>query len=522
VLATLVIGLREGLEAALIVGIVAAFLKRNGRGLGPMWIGVGLAALASAAVGVALWVLEGALPQAQQEALETVIGLVAVVFVTTMLLWMNRHARSMRREIESSMDTALHRGGALALAGMACLAVLKEGFETSVFLLATFRAAQDPGLAALGAVVGVAIAVAIGWGVYAGGVRLDLGRFFRVTGVFLVLVAAGLVLTAARTAHEAGWIVAGQQRVLDLGWLAANGTLQGALVTGLLGIPADPRLLEVVVWAAYLVPVALLVYWPARRRPSPAAAQRLRWGVVAGLAVVAAVLALAVPAPSAPSTGAKPLTTGGTATLDGSALVVRAGAAEERVPLGPGTATSHAGVTASEHRATGSQAVRGPATVSLAELAAAAGGRLPVGVDARQDPGPFAATWRAATTTTAWTADGVLLDAARTATTVLTVSGGGLDTPRTVTVTGSAAPTAPAWRVRSAAVRTAAAEVAAATAAGPERALWGVQVPIALLLAAAGVALAALRARRRLRAPAGVATPASTAPRTRSTPYAVK
>jgi high-affinity iron transporter len=210
VLATLVIGLREGLEAALIVGIIAAFLRRNGRGLGPMWLGVGLAVGAGIAVGVALWLLESALPQAQQEALETVIGAVAVVFVTGMLLWMNRHARSMKRELETSAGAALHDGGAWALAAMAFLAVLKEGFETSVFLLATFRAAQSAGLAAGGAVLGIAIAVGIGWGVYAGGVRIDLGRFFRITGAFLVLVAAGLVLTAVRTAHEAGWIVAGQ------------------------------------------------------------------------------------------------------------------------------------------------------------------------------------------------------------------------------------------------------------------------------------------------------------------------
>nr|MBW4042167.1 iron permease [Acidobacteriota bacterium] len=147
-LATLVIGLREGLEAALIVGIVAAFLKRNGRGLGAMWLGVGLAVAASIAVGVALWALESALPQAQQEALETVIGSVAVVFVTGMLLWMNRHARSMKRQLETSAGAALRDGGAAALAVMAFLAVLKEGFETSVFLLATFRAAQSAGFAA--------------------------------------------------------------------------------------------------------------------------------------------------------------------------------------------------------------------------------------------------------------------------------------------------------------------------------------------------------------------------------------
>lgn len=275
-LATLVIGLREGLEAALVVGIIAAFLRRNGRRLGAMWVGVALAVVVSLAVGVALWVLEAALPQAQQEALETVIGAVAVVFVTGMLFWMTRHARTMKRELETSAGAALHDGGVLALAGMAFLAVLKEGFETSVFLLATFRAAQSSGLAATGALLGIVIAAGIGYGIYAGGVRLDLARFFRITGAFLVLVAAGLVLTAVRTAHEAGWIVAGRQRTIDLDWLAPNGSVQGALVTGVLGIPADPRLIEVVAWLAYVVPVALLVYWPAARRPGAAGAVRVR------------------------------------------------------------------------------------------------------------------------------------------------------------------------------------------------------------------------------------------------------
>jgi high-affinity iron transporter len=273
-LATLIIGLREGLEAALIVGIIAAFLARNGRGLGAMRVGVGLAIAASISVGVVLWALESALPEAQQEALETVIGAVAVVFVTGMLLWMNRHATSMKRELETSAGAALRDGGATALAVMAFLAVLKEGFETSVFLLATFSAAQRSGLAALGAVLGILISALIGYGIYAGGVRIDLGRFFRATSAFLVLVAAGLVLTAVRTAHEANWIVAGQQRTIDLDRLAPTGSLQGALITGMLGVPADPRLVEVVAWLAYVVPVALVVFWPAKRRPSGVAAVR--------------------------------------------------------------------------------------------------------------------------------------------------------------------------------------------------------------------------------------------------------
>ena len=176
-LATFVIGLREGLEAALIVGIIAAFLRRGGRRLTAMWVGVALAGALSLAVGVTLGAVERALPQAGQEAMESIIGAIAIVFVTTMIVWMNTHSRAMKQSLESEASAALGHGGAQALAVMAFLAVLKEGFETSVFLLATFSAAQSAVLAAIGAVVGVLVAVGIGWGIYAGGVRINLSRY---------------------------------------------------------------------------------------------------------------------------------------------------------------------------------------------------------------------------------------------------------------------------------------------------------------------------------------------------------
>src|ERR1700712_5166335 len=154
-LATLVIGLREGLEASLIVGIIAAFLRRTGKPLRPMWIGVGIAIALSITVGVILQLVSASLPQAQQEAMESVIGLVAVTAVTGMIGWMNVHARNMRAELEEHAASALKDGTAWALAGMAFLAVLKEGFETSVFLLAAFQSSTSVFGASTGAVAGV-------------------------------------------------------------------------------------------------------------------------------------------------------------------------------------------------------------------------------------------------------------------------------------------------------------------------------------------------------------------------------
>src|SRR5262245_51794383 len=237
-LATLVIGLREGLEAALIVGIIAAFLRKNAKSLAAMWLGVALAVVLSIALGVGLNLVEQALPQAAQEGMEAVIGAIAILFVTGMIVWMNTHARHLKRELEAGAAEALSRASAYALASMAFLAVLREGFETSVFLLATFSAAQSAALAAAGAIVGLLLAVFIGWGIYIGGLKINLSRFFRVTGAFLVLVAAGLAVTSLRAAHEAGWLNAGQQPTVDLSWLVAPGTIQSALITGVLGIPA--------------------------------------------------------------------------------------------------------------------------------------------------------------------------------------------------------------------------------------------------------------------------------------------
>ena len=488
-LATLVIGLREGLEAALIVGIIAAFLKRNGKSLVPMWIGVAAALVASVAVGVVLALVEQALPQAAQEGMESIIGLVAVLFVTSMIVWMSHHARGMKKELEAEAGQALREGTAWALAGMAFLAVLKEGFETSVFLLATFQASTNSGLAALGAVIGVLAAVAIGVGIYVGGIKLDLGRFFRYTGVFLVLVAAGLVLSLLRTAHEAGWIVAGQQRTLDLSWLAPNGSVQAALITGVLGIPADPRLIEVVGWVVYLVPVALFMFWPQRHRPTGRTVPRLQLGVAAGLVLVAIGAAVAAPALTQAPNRPLALAGGGEVRLAGDRLVQSAGdRAAESFALGRDRTTAD-GVTTWTRKAT--DRVDGPATLTAAQLVAQNGGRIPVGFDARRAPGPYTAVWSAATTRVVSAAGGILLDAEQQQTRIVTLSGGGLSTPRTLSVTGGVS-----WRVADAA---AASAQSARTAAAAEQRLWGAQVPAALVVAALVLAGFGLRSRLRLR-----------------------
>lgn len=526
-LATLVIGLREGLEASLIVGIIAAFLRKNGKSLVAMWLGVALAVALSIAVGVGLAVVEHVLPQAAQEGMEAVIGVIAVCFVTSMIAWMNAHSRDMRQELETEAAQALTQASAYALASMAFLAVLKEGFETSVFLLATFSAAQSAVLAATGAIVGLLLAVAIGWGIYIGGVKINLSRFFRFTGAFLLLVAAGLVVTSLRSAHEAGWLSVGQQQTIDLAWLVAPGSIQSALITGVLGIPADPRLIELIGWFAYTIPVAVYLYWPPSRRPRPLMAARLQCGAAAAFAVLALALAVLYPSarPQVPAEAALVAATGtapeavGTARLhapSGSAAptlkVSVAGAPDRMLQLTHDRCRpeQHDGIATSACViATRSIRANAPSSLTLDQIVALSGGRIPVGLNPASHPGPFAAGWSVERSTDVWLADGILLDAAERSTTVLTISGSGLETPRTLTVKDNA-DAARGWRVSAAYRDQAITALNRVTAARLERTFWAIQLPAALaigaflLIVSAGFRIIGVRRRARTKAAASL------------------
>jgi high-affinity iron transporter len=281
-LPTFVIGLREGVEASLIVGIVAAFLSQQGRrdALRLMWLGVAVAVMFSVGVAVALQIIDRQLPQVQQEQLETVVAAVAVVFVTFMIVWMRRHAMELAGQLRASAAEALALGSAWALVGMAFFAVIREGMETSVFLLAAFQASGDAVSAGIGALLGILCAVVLGWGIYSGGVRINLSRFFRITAVALVLVAAGLVMSALHTAHEATWLNSLQGSTVDLTWLVRPGTVESSLLTGVLGLQPKPTTGEALGWLLYAVPMLAYVLWPRRPKARvPAADPRPREAV---------------------------------------------------------------------------------------------------------------------------------------------------------------------------------------------------------------------------------------------------
>jgi high-affinity iron transporter len=266
VLPTFVIGLREGLEAALIVGIIAAFLSQQGRrdALRWMWLGVLVAVVLCAGVAWLLHVAEENLPQREQEQLETVIALVAVGMITWMIVWMRRHSADLKGDLQQRATAALIQGSAIGLVVMAFLAVLREGLETAVFMLAAFQQSDRPGLTGTGALLGVALAIVLGYLLYRGGVKINLSKFFRVTGVVLVLVGAGLLAFAVHTAHEAGWWNMLLGRAADLRWLIDPGSVQSALITGMFGIQPEPTWGEVLAFLVYAVPMTVYVCRPQR------------------------------------------------------------------------------------------------------------------------------------------------------------------------------------------------------------------------------------------------------------------
>ncbi|KTQ85242.1 iron transporter [Aureimonas ureilytica] len=275
--------LREGLEAALIVGIVAGYLSRSGRGdwMPAVWIGIFLAVALALFTGAGLQLASAEFPQRTQELFESGVGFVAVIILTSMVLWMRRAARSLKAELQGSIDAALSgsRGKGLALVGLVFFAVAREGLESVFFLLAIFQ--QSPGASGpLGALLGLFVSALLGYGIYIGGVRLDLGRFFRWTGVFILFVAAGLLAGALRHLHEAGLWNHLQTVAFDFSPVLPTDGLVGSVLSGLFGYMADPTIGELLAYVAYLLVALPLFLKPATPRPAAGPSMLRRAGNV--------------------------------------------------------------------------------------------------------------------------------------------------------------------------------------------------------------------------------------------------
>lgn len=266
--------LREGIEAALIVGIVASYLKQSGRdGLMPaVWVGVLLASALSLFAGAALQLMAAEFPQKEQELFEGVVGLIAVGMLTSMVFWMKKTARNIKGDLQASVEKALGQGAdaaGWALIGMVFLAVAREGLESVFFLLAIFQ--QSRGWEApVGALLGIATSVVIGYGLYSGGVRLNLRKFFRFTGIFILLVAAGLLAGVLRKFHEAGIWNQLQTVVFNMDDTLPMDSPLGTVLSGLLGYQSAPVVGEVIVYVLFLVITVWLFLRPAPAPSAPA------------------------------------------------------------------------------------------------------------------------------------------------------------------------------------------------------------------------------------------------------------
>ena len=276
--ASFVIALREGIEAALIVSIILAYLKQ----LGAMdrsrlvWLGTGIAVLLSAVVGTTIFVAGAEFTGTAEEIFEGLVTLAAVGVLTWMIFWMRRQGARIRSELQEKVDSALVAGG-LALAGLAFFAVLREGIETALFLFAAAKgtavegAGVAPSAQLLGAVLGLTLAVTLGVLLYRGGIRMNLRSFFRVTGLILIVVAAGLFAFSLHELQEAGWLPFLDARAFDVSSSVPDDAGIGAILRGLLGYNADPTWLEVVGWAGYLIAVGGLFL---RTPPMPGSKSR--------------------------------------------------------------------------------------------------------------------------------------------------------------------------------------------------------------------------------------------------------
>ena len=257
-----VTGLREGMEAAVVIAVVCASLARTGNSghLPKVWLGTAAAVAGSALAGIAIWLTAGGLPEPLERLFEGTVMLAAAGVVSWMLFWMRRHAPRAGGALREAVDRVLAEGTAWGLALLAFSVVIREGLETALFLAAQATAAAGGGVPAAGAPLSVLVgsiggllaAVAFGWAFYRGSRRLDVARFFRWTGVLLVLIAAGLVSHAAHELVEAGVISVGSQPAFDIGAFLADDAGIGLFLRALFGYSSRPETIALAAWLGYV------------------------------------------------------------------------------------------------------------------------------------------------------------------------------------------------------------------------------------------------------------------------------
>jgi high-affinity iron transporter len=278
--ATFLIGLREGLEGTLVVSILIAFLvKSQRRHLLPLvFAGVAAALAISLGFGALLTYTQTSLLRdyRHQELFDAITSVAAVCFVTWMIFWMRRAARSVAGELRAGLDQAIAVGG-VAVVGFAFLAVAREGLETALLFFSAVQGATTSARPLLAVLAGIATSVGIGYLMYAGAMRVNLARFFTWTGVLLVLVAAGIFKYGVHDFQEAQVLPGINTIAFDIHTTLDPDSWYGALLRGMFNITPQPTVLETIAWLVYAIPILVLFLLPARpkavKAPAPAATE---------------------------------------------------------------------------------------------------------------------------------------------------------------------------------------------------------------------------------------------------------
>lgn len=278
-LGNFLVGLREGLEAALVVSILVAYLVKSQRRhlLPRIWVGVAIAVAVSLGFGFALFYGPQTLTGSAKEAIGGVLSILAVGFVTWMVFWMARAARSMSGELRGKIDVAAE-GSWFGLVLVAMFAVGREGLETALFLWSATEAvtrSTSPTWRPLGAAaLGIAVAVAIGYLLYRGAISINLSRFFTWTGAFLIVVAAGVFSYGVHDLQEAGILPGLGRYLFDVSSAVPLTSWYGTLLKGIFNFSPQTTYLEAVAWLVYLVPVMTLFLRGVGRRSTPTPSSR--------------------------------------------------------------------------------------------------------------------------------------------------------------------------------------------------------------------------------------------------------
>jgi len=261
-----ILSLREGLEAALIIGIVLSALRQMQRRdlVSAIWAGTGSAVLLSLLSAILLTRLGLELKDPAEAIFEGITMFLAAGILTWMIFWMSQRARNLKTELESGVQRA-SQTGKWSLFGLAFIAVLREGVELAIFLTAaTFSSSARQTI--LGAFLGLGTAILLGWSFFATTVRLDLRRFFQVTGFLLLLFAAGLVARGVGEMVDVGWIPALIEHVWDLGGVIRAESIAGQTLGALVGYSANPSLMQMLAYAAYIGGVLLGIRAAGQKR----------------------------------------------------------------------------------------------------------------------------------------------------------------------------------------------------------------------------------------------------------------